>query len=102
MNRSTALRHRLRFTKEIALTRDGADVMMTVPSTGQIFLLNAVAARIAESLVDGATRADIVRSILDAFKNADRSALDPGVVSGDVDRAIYDLAREGLLDHAAL
>lgn len=82
-------------------TVDGA-VIVTSPSTGQVFTANTSARVIVDALAEGASRADLVRLLARKFRTKTQDHLDEGQLTLDVDECLFFLANEGLIDHAAL
>lgn len=86
----------IRLTRPIEITREGSDYLVTVPETGQILLMNEAAAFIATELEGGSTRPQILARFESRF------GLEAGRAALDLDRALHDLAIEGLIDHDRL
>jgi hypothetical protein len=91
-----------KLTRPVTMTIVDGAVIVTSPSTGQVFTANPSARVIVEALAKGATRADLVRLLSEKFRTKSQGPLDEGQLVLDVDECLFFLANEGLIDHAAL
>lgn len=87
---------RLRLTRRLDISTSGNDYLAVVADNGQVLLLNESAHYLVTELQRGIERVELRRRFAQRFE------LDPDLAAIDVDRALFELANEGLLDHDRL
>ncbi len=79
---------------EFDLDSSDRGLLLRIPETGQVLLLNDSAHLLLSRLQQGAGRSQIIAALVEGFD------VDEEVVRGDVERCLLDLVRLGVVEDA--
>lgn len=79
---------------EFELDSSDGGMLLRIPETGQVLLLNDSSHLLLTKLQQGAGRSQIIAALVESF------GADEEVVRGDVERCLLDLVRLGVVEDA--